>query len=282
MNAGPSIALTVDVEEQQHGLRIAGEDPFFSQDVAWLLDLFAAQRVQATFFVLGEVARNHPDLVARIAEEGHEIGLHGVVHEFLRDLGPDEFEQGVSNFVPLVSSLANQPILGFRAPFFSVTKDTPWCFEILKKHGFQYDSSIYPGPNDRYGWPGAPSMPAVHQPSGIKLFPVPILHPLMPIAFSGGAYLRILPWWLVDQGLRSQLKNRQPGMVYLHPWESAKMLPWQGSAGFRPNITRHFRRHRMRPRLQQILGKYGRFMGPMRDVLAAHKNFSVWTGASHR
>jgi len=280
VNAKPSIALTVDVEEQQHGLRISGEDPCFDADVAWLLDLFASEGVQATFFILGVVAKKHPSLVAQIAKAGHEIGLHGAVHEFLLNLGPDVFDQGVSDFLPLVSGLSNQPILGFRAPFFSVTKDTPWCFDILKKHGFQYDSSIYPGPNDRYGWPSAPSTPVIHEPSGIKLFPVPILHPLAPIAFSGGAYLRILPWWLVAHGLRSQLKNHQPGMIYLHPWELAKTLSWRRSAGFRPNLTRHFRRHLMRPRLQQVIKKYGRFMGPMRDVLAAYKNFPIWNGSS--
>ena len=276
MNTRPHIALTVDVEESHHGLRIDGEDRCFSENLNWILDLFASEGVFATFFVLGDIARTHPDQVIAIAKAGHEVGLHGAAHDFIRDLGPDDFERGISDILPLVSELASQPITGFRAPFFSLTHETPWCFEILQRLGFLYDSSIYPGPNDRYGWPGAPCTPAIHEPSGLRLFPVPILHHRMPIAFSGGAYLRILPWWLVDQGLQSQQKKCQPGMIYLHPWEVAKSLPWQQSAGFRANATRHFRRHRMRPVLQKVLGKYGQYMGPMRDVIAAQTDLPNW------
>lgn len=64
---GKSIAFTFD----------DGPDPRYTPQ---LLDLLKKYRIRATFFVLGEKAKDNPELIRRIIDEGHVIGLHANKH----------------------------------------------------------------------------------------------------------------------------------------------------------------------------------------------------------
>ena len=77
MSTRASVALTVDVE---------GSAPSATEGVATLLDLFDTHRARATFFFLGELALEAPDLVRTTAQRGHEIGFHGHRHVMLNTL----------------------------------------------------------------------------------------------------------------------------------------------------------------------------------------------------
>jgi polysaccharide deacetylase family protein (PEP-CTERM system associated) len=277
MKADPGIALTVDTENRNQGLGVDGYDVSLEEDVDWILDQFDAVSVKATFFVVGELAYTHKEMVRRIAAAGHEIGLHGVTHDFLGNTRPDEFENGVKRALSVLHKLADGPIFGFRAPFFSLTRETQWCLEILARCGFRYDASVYPGPNDRYGWPGAPRVPVVHAPTGLRLFPVPMLHPSVPIGFSGGAYLRLLPQRLIDWAFRRQFESGKPGMIYMHPWEISPSMPWRHDASVRANITRHLGRGRMRPRIQRLVRDHRTRLVPMHEILL-DREWPSWSG----
>jgi peptidoglycan/xylan/chitin deacetylase (PgdA/CDA1 family) len=134
-------------------------------DCAWLLE--------RSFFVLGEVAEAHPALVRRIARAGHEIGFHGARHEFLASVGPARFAAELRDWLPRLGELAGAPVCGFRAPYFSLTPASAWALPLLAEQNLNYDASIYPARNDRYGWPGAPRTPARLAGSDLVLFPVP-------------------------------------------------------------------------------------------------------------
>jgi uncharacterized protein DUF3473 len=101
--------------------------------------------------------------------------------------------------------------------------------------GFAYDSSINPGLHDRYRWLSAPRRPVRLEGTELVVFPVPLLSHALPIAFSGGAYLRLLPQVVVNWGLRRS-RAEAPEMVYLHPWE---LDPYSRSAHgtFRQSLT---------------------------------------------
>jgi polysaccharide deacetylase family protein (PEP-CTERM system associated) len=278
MTPAPTIALTVDLEDEHDGLGVERRGSMLRGDVEWLLEQFARFDVRATFFVLGSVLREHGELVRRVAAHGHEIASHGPDHAFLHQTTPREFAADLREHLAPLQQLAGARVSGFRAPFFSVTAETSWCLEVLRTHGFDYDASIYPARNDRYGWPGAPTEPARHGPTGLILFPVPIHSRLLPIGFSGGAYLRILPFRLIVSGLNRQAARNRPGMIYVHPWEVSTTLRWRGDARLRANITRHAFRGRMRPRLLELLTRYRPRLGPMRDVIAGLAEVPTWSG----
>ncbi|HKE02189.1 MAG TPA: DUF3473 domain-containing protein [Planctomycetota bacterium] len=271
----PTLALTVDLEEWNDGLGLPPGEPRVEMDVAWLLEAFSAAGVRATFFVLGGVLDRHPGLVRGIAREGHEIGFHGARHVHLERVGAAAFDRELAEWLPRLEDVAGCAVAGYRAPFFSITRRTAWALEILSSRGIRFDASIYPGPNDRYGWWGAPREP-VRLPGGLALFPVPVLHDAVPLAYSGGAYLRILPRWVVRWGLSRERARDRLGMVYVHPWEVSARRPDAGEASWRALVTRELRQRRMRACVCDLLTSEADRAAPMGEVLSARGELPTW------
>ncbi len=122
-----------------------------------LLDLLRRHGARSTFFVLGDVAARHPDLVRRIVDEGHELASHGFSHTSLWRLDRESFRAELRDFRRAVkSALGADPVVGFRAPTFSLDRTTAWGLEVLRDEGFAYDSSVFPMKVKLYGVAGAP------------------------------------------------------------------------------------------------------------------------------
>ncbi len=187
-----------------------------------LLALLDANGVRATFFVLGDVAERRPEVVGALAEAGHEIGCHGHVHEFVYKQTPIEFRDDLRRATEAVERAAGARPTAYRAPYFSITPASLWALDILVEEGFTCDSSIFPVRNDRYGIPDAPLDPHVRPTRTGELLEIP-MRPLeilgRRIPFSGGAYLRILPWWAQSLGWRLAERQGTPMVAYIHPWE---------------------------------------------------------------
>jgi hypothetical protein len=162
--------------------------------------------------------------------------------------------------------------------------------ETLAAAGFAYDSSIYPGLHDRFGWLGAPRTPVRVDGMSLIEFPVPVLGPLMPIAFSGGGYLRLLPWFLIAWGFSRHSHQRTPGMIYAHPWEieAASGRRKQKTFGqnqrnwfeLRQSFTGRLRRHEMRSRLERLLKFSGCHLMPMGRVVSSLQDLPQWNPKS--
>jgi polysaccharide deacetylase family protein (PEP-CTERM system associated) len=226
-------ALTFDVEEYFHAeafarvLRPAEWPSLESRGVATtqrILDVLDRERVRATFFVLGWVAERQPSLVREIASLGHEVGCHGFGHEMIPRLTRDEFERDVTRAKAALEDATGRPVIGYRAPTFSVMRDTLWSLDVLCEAGFRYDSSIFPIVHDRYGIPDAPRFPhRMKAPSGAELAEFPmstvlVLGRRVPVA--GGGYFRLFPYSLTRRAItRINVREGQPAMIYLHPWE---------------------------------------------------------------
>lgn len=230
-------ALTVDVEEyfQVEGLarhvdraewdrlesRVEGE-------TGRLLDLFAREGTKATFFTLGWVARRHPALVRRIVREGHELASHGDAHRMITQMSPAEFREDIRAAKKTLEDTAGVAVEGYRAPTFSVVKDTLWALDELREAGFTYDASVFPIRHDRYGIPDAPRWPYRIESgpgAGLVEFPSSTLRVAgKNIPLGGGGYLRLLPMAYTLQGLR-RLDAEGSFMVYLHPWEIDAQQP---------------------------------------------------------
>ena len=232
-------ALTFDVEEYFHAEVFAGvvrpeEWPALESRVAAvierLLDILDSAGARATFFVLGWVADRHRGLVKEIDARGHEVACHGYGHRMIHRLRPDELLEDVSRAKDALEDATGRAVLGYRAPTFSVTRDTLWSLDVLCEAGFRYDSSIYPIVHDRYGIPDAPRFPHRRRtPSGgeITEFPMSTVELLgwrVPVA--GGGYFRLAPYAVTRAAIR-RLNRREgrPAIVYLHPWEMDPVQP---------------------------------------------------------
>ena len=134
----------------------------------------------------------------RVAESGHEVGLHGFHHYRVSRQTPQQFRDEILRGRKAVAAASGQDILGYRAPMFSINRSALWALEILREEGFRYDSSVFPTRNMLYGYPDAPRFPYCPlDGNGFVEFPLSTVRVLgvnLPVA--GGFYLRALPYRL--------------------------------------------------------------------------------------
>ncbi|HTP67884.1 MAG TPA: XrtA system polysaccharide deacetylase [Dongiaceae bacterium] len=177
----------------------------------------------ATFFTLGWIAEHYPNLIRKVADQGHEIACHSLRHRTVYKMTRSEFREDTLTAKKLLEDCSGTPVRGYRAPSFSITNDSLWALEILAELGFAFDSSIFPVKHAHYGIISSPRSPyRVDTPSGpLVEFPMTTLEFIglrSPIA--GGAYFRILPYWYTRWAINFlNHKENRPVCVYLHPWE---------------------------------------------------------------
>ena len=195
-----------------------------------LLDLFDRTGCRATFFFLGCVAERHPELAKRCVELGHEVASHGSMHDRLHRLTPESMRQDVEGSKKLLEDQTGEPVLGYRAPTWSLTRQTSWAVDVLAEAGFEYDASVFPVRHPMYGVPDAPDRPSYVRGSAgsSRLLEVPPLTWRVMgknLAVAGGGYFRLLPLSLMKQGLRQAAAENRPAILYFHPWEFDPGMP---------------------------------------------------------
>jgi polysaccharide deacetylase family protein (PEP-CTERM system associated) len=191
-------------------------------NVARVLDLLAGSGTRGTFFVLGWVGERHPDVVRAIAAAGHEVASHGYDHRRVTEQTPAEFRESVRRSRLLLEDLTGTPVLGFRAPSFSIVPGREWALDLLIEEGYAYDSSLFPIRRPGYGYPGAKREPYRIERAGgslLELPPATLRRAGWTLPAAGGAYLRILPFGLVRAAFADAERRNVPATFYLHPWE---------------------------------------------------------------
>ncbi|MBI5710181.1 MAG: DUF3473 domain-containing protein [Candidatus Eisenbacteria bacterium] len=265
-------ALTIDFEDWYQGLEIphtdwGGFEDRIEVSGRRLLAVLAEAGVHATFFVLGRVAERHPELVGEIAAAGHEVATHGWSHTMIYRMEPDVFRDELQRSLRLLEELGGRSVLGHRAPFFSITRQSLWALDILREAGIRYDSSVYPVLNYRYGIEDAPRWPyaIAEGPPPLLEFPITtwrVLGRNLPVA--GGAYFRIYPYALTRTAFRSINRAGHAAVFYLHPWEIDPGHP-RIRVPRRIAATHYVNLGRTEGRLRRLLGDF-RF-APMVEVL---------------
>ncbi len=270
-------ALTIDFEDWYQGLQIpAAQWEGYEDRIVFvgrrLLSLLEEAGTRATFFVLGKVAERHPGLIREIASAGHEIGTHGYAHTPIYQQSPEVFREELVRSLRILEDATGKAILGHRAPFFSITRESLWALDVLGEVGIQYDSSIFPVYNDRYGIPDAPRWP-YYLPNGegnnMVEFPPSTVRALgrnFPVA--GGAYFRIYPYRLTRWAMLRIQREGQPVVFYLHPWEIDPDHP-RIPLPRRIALTHYFNLGATERRFRRLLSEF-RF-APMKEVLQWHQ-----------
>jgi polysaccharide deacetylase family protein (PEP-CTERM system associated) len=231
-------AMTVDVEDY---FQVSAFDSVLSRadwdraesrvrrNTEHLLEMFAEHDVRATFFVLGWVAERFPGLVRTIVQHGHEIASHGYEHRLVYQQGVKAFREDLRRARFVLEAAAGAPVLGYRAPSYSITRDSMWALDVLVEEGFEYDASIYPVHHDRYGIPDAPRHIHRIERSAGSIWELPgstVRWGTLNLPMGGGGYFRLLPYEWTRRGVRHlNAVENQPAIFYLHPWEIDPQQP---------------------------------------------------------
>ncbi len=253
-------AFTVDLEDWYQGIELPSREwdrfpPRVEIGVRCLLDLLDEGKAKGTFFTLGWVGEKHPDLVKEVARRGQELGSHGRSHEKLYNLTPAAFREEIRSSKAHMEALSGKAVRCFRAPFFTVTKNTLWALDILAEEGYTIDCSMSPVQTWRYGIANCPHEIFRLSPSGIIEFPVSTFRLLGKELSIGGAYFRIFPYFLSRNGLREMEKAGIPGMFYCHPWEYDPEHP-KVKMEWKAGLTHYARLSRMEPNTRKLLSEF--------------------------
>lgn len=218
--------LTFDIEEWFHLLDFdatRGEEQWknyemrIHENIERLFRVLEDTNTNATFFIIGWVAKTYPDLVRRIAEK-YQIGSHTMSHQLVWQQSRKEFCEDVSASIKLLEDITGKKVECFRAPGFSIRESEAWAFETLYDLGIRYDSSVFPAPASHGGMPSyGAAVPSIVEVGGVQMkeFPIPY-HKVagQHIVFNGGGYFRLMPYNVIRSW------SKQCGnycLSYIHP-----------------------------------------------------------------
>ncbi len=231
MPAPPVHHFSIDVEDYfqvsafERQVASSSWDSFESRVVRntqRLLELLAESGAKATCFTVGWVAEKYPALVREMVSAGHEIASHSYWHRRVTTLTPQEFRSDLQRSKDVLEQIAGVKVEGHRAPSFSIVPGVEWAWEILVEEGFSYDSSVFPIRRAGYGNPDSPRQPYLMRTASGVLRQYPLATWRvggLSLPAAGGAYLRLLPPFLVNRAIADAEARGVSAMCYIHPWE---------------------------------------------------------------
>ena len=273
--------MSVDVEDYYHVSAFEGVvsrddwdrmESRVERNTETLLALFDEFGVRSTFFILGWVAERNPTLIRRIAAGGHEIASHGYAHRLVYAQSKDEFRTDLRHASSVIEDACGQRPTGYRAPSYSITRQSVWALDVLIEEGYTYDSSIFPIRHDRYGIPASPRHPYRLTRAAGTIIEAPastVRRAGINLPIAGGGYFRLLPYGWTQRGM-AQLNRREgrPAIFYIHPWEVDPKQP--RLTGSTLSRFRHYRNlDQTETRLRRLLTDFK--FSTIRDVLAGQK-----------
>lgn len=212
--------LSFDIEEWYVDKTVYGERPFkykqFDDMLAKVLNELDRYDIKATFFCVGKMATEFPEVIRKIVEKGHEIGCHSNEHTWIDKMSEEELLRDTMEALKALEDLYGKKVESYRAPAFSITENNKWAVNVLSECGIKNDASIFPTSRDFGGYNDFPiDTPCVisHNGAVLKEYPICLTSVLgKTMAFSGGGYFRLLPYWLVSKKLR----KRDYNICYFH------------------------------------------------------------------
>jgi polysaccharide deacetylase family protein (PEP-CTERM system associated) len=223
------------------------------------LELLDRHDTKATFFVLGWVAHEMPELVKEVAARGHEIASRGFYHRSVHSLTREEFRDDLLRTQEALVAATGQRIRGYRVADGWLRPEDLWALDVLAEEGYAYDSSLLPLGFRFRDEPWRRFVHAHKTPAG-PLTEVPpssvrLAGCCLPI--SGGNWFRQIPHTLLKHFVsRWDRRSEHPLVTYFHTWELDPEQP-RISAVDRLNRVRHYRNlDKMRWVLAEHLSQY--------------------------
>ena len=257
-------AMTIDVEDY---FQVSAFAPYISRD-SWpaqecrveanmdlILGILDEAKVPATFFTLGWIAERYPAVVKRIVDGGHELASHGYGHLRASDQDLAQFTEDITSSKKILEDIGGKPVLGYRAPSFSIGTRNMWALDALYSAGYRYSSSIYPIKHDHYGMPDAPRF--AFYPNGkdglleVPITTVRLLKRNLPA--GGGGYFRLLPYslsrWMME---RVNTDDQQSAIFYFHPWELDPEQPHPAGLNMKTRFRHYVNLRKMEGRIKAL------------------------------
>ena len=228
-----------------------------------ILEFLRKHETSATFFMVGEILKNFPDLLDKILDNGHEIAFHTMYHS---RLDSPNFQEKFSKELEEFAILTNNKSKGFRAPTFSLNQKSSWAIDVLEEYGYLYDSSIVPAKSNMYGNPNAPKNPykissdslEKDNPNG-KLVEFPLMVTKFlgkTIPTGGGFYLRTLPFSITEKAIREYDEKKIPGVFYIHSWELTPEYMPKVKLSMKNNFITYHNLNKVSKRMSDLLSTF--------------------------
>jgi polysaccharide deacetylase family protein (PEP-CTERM system associated) len=234
-----------------------------SKGIKKILDWLNENKTYATFFVVGEIFEEIPELIDQIKENGHEIGFHTMTHKKLHEIKTKEnFEIELEKF----RNIVGKDVKGFRAPTFSLDTTTSWAIDSLKKFGYSYDSSIVPVKTKMYGLSKAEKYPYKISSSSLEkydsksdLWEFPLMKTKIlgkNIPAGGGFYLRTLPTRIIQKAIKQYNKKDKPAIMYIHSWELTPEHMPKVDLPIKEKFITYHNIHKSLPKMDELIKKF--------------------------
>lgn len=257
--------LTFDIEEWYIEKKFSGgrreKYQEFDKYLKLILDKLDETNTKATFFCLGKIASDFPEVIKSIAEKSHDIGCHSNEHLWLTKMSEKQLQQDTHDAISALEDVCGQKVISYRAPAFSIGDNNKWAIEILANEGIEIDASIFPAKRDFGGFSSFPTdSPTTISYNGITIKEFPIcLTKFMgkELAYSGGGYFRFFPYWFV----KNKINSSQYNMSYFHIGD---LLHNKGGIMSREKYEEYFKeagtlKNRMTRYIKSNLGTKGAF-----------------------
>ena len=259
------IIITFDIEEWYLEKTYFGahSDNFKKYDyyLDQILDKLDERGLKATFFCVGGMAADFPQVVKKIERRGHEIGCHSYKHVWLNQMSEEEVYEDTRISVDTIEQCIGNKVKSYRAPAFSIGRDNKWAFEILSKCGIERDSSVFPAERDFGGFSQfgqkSPTLVSYNR-KKIKEFPISVTSLLgKEVCYSGGGYFRFFPLDFV----KNEMAKSDYTMTYFH---IADLVPESSGLMKKEDFEMYFKipgtlKNRCLRYIKSNLGKKGAF-----------------------
>ncbi len=218
--------LTFDIEEWFHILDNASTktvkewssyESRIHANMNRILDMLDSKNQKATFFCLGWIAEQYPEVIKEIDKRGFEIGSHTYMHQLIYEQKRLDFRKDLNASIEILEDIVGKKVTSFRAPGFSLNSEVLWAFDELIANGITHDSSIFPAPRSHGGIANFSNQyphRLIYNGVSIKEFPINTKRiGSFKFVYSGGGYFRLFPITL----LHHWFNQDDYVMTYFHP-----------------------------------------------------------------